>query len=655
MVLILGVLPFVSLWSIWLLCRATRATLPVGVVFALWLVWAGIGGRLLSITSLMGNVPAWMALEAIPIAVAIAVSRSSGSAMEQLRDQLRRAVPVARHPEVAVTLIGVMSLYALGLVANFVLPQTMDDSLTAYLARVGFWINEGSISHFETSPYNFPIVAYPALPTLSSLRWVVLTGTDRLAALDQWLAALACASLLFGLARRLKVSARVAVWMIGVWLTSSVVILQSQMVLNDLVALVFLLAAVWCGVEWFQQKTSLEGALAVLFILCAVGTKQTILFLGPSVLVSVLVGLVVSRKSQIVSATKSLLMSPYLWVCSVLGLWLAAPEYISNQLKYGHPLGPESSFIYFSDTSLTTAVRVDAIWNNLRAVVFAGAFGDVPTWVADAMPDLYAWVRRFYEIAGLEYAQEQGVGWFGLVLTGLAVLGLFAGAAVAWKRRTLVGWGLLAGNSILFAVLFLYTRPNFSEAFSRYMLIPVTLLSLTGALVIDAAVGAMSRGRRRVIMPLFLGLVVVLAMTQGAWSLVGNGTRPLAGPNKVWGRSDNETMLNSNGFLDRDSLQRLLGEFERCIPQNATVGAAIPNKFPLSRLFGPSYSRDVRFVFPPPPATVSAATLSNEGWSALILDDVYRSSLTFDESELVSESFGQYTLYRLKGLKPDCG
>ena len=63
------------------------------------------------------------------------------------------------------------ALYTLLLVASVLIPQSIDDVLTAYLARSGYWIHAGDLAPFEASAYNSVQTSYPVngqLPTVRS-------------------------------------------------------------------------------------------------------------------------------------------------------------------------------------------------------------------------------------------------------------------------------------------------------------------------------------------------------------------------------------------------------------------------------------------------------------------------------------------------------
>jgi 4-amino-4-deoxy-L-arabinose transferase-like glycosyltransferase len=633
----------------------------LGAGFILWISYTAVTGRILSGLGQLDQTALWLGIELLPVVVVVAFLRTDFLKACNSAPQMLLGVVVAIRSMVKtlwvlpILFAVVISYYAIGLYANMSLPQTMDDSLTAYLARAGFWVSSGSINFFETSSYNFPLVSYPALPTLSTVRWIVLTGTDHTAALDQWLATLISSSLVYAISKRVRLSSVVAMLVAVLWLLMPVTLLQSQMVLNDMIAMVAILTAILLSSHLFEEFRYSDCAVAFLGGLVAVGTKQTVLFMVPSAFLALALALWIFREKRIWNHFLEKQKVLYGSGLTLLGLFMSFPEYLFNQRRFGHPLGPSESFGYFADTSAGFEARVDAIGENARRVMLLGGLEDVPKTVAAKLPNLYSKVQQYYPQAGTELNRAVGVGWFGFSVTFLALVGLSSSLIVAWKRGKLFSYFLLTGGAILYAVLFMYTRPNFSEAFARYMLFPVTLLLIAGGFTIDAFLSlskarlAKSAGQAAVV------VLVCLAATQGAWSFFGNGIRPLVGARSAWNISDDEIFMLSNGFEDRGVVMPMLQQINQCLSDEDALGLAIPHKFPLSMLFGTSYKRSVTMLNPTAGTSIDAKFLESGDYAGIILHDDVKNSIAYDATGLWDKSYGRYTLLRVPTVKQNCG
>jgi hypothetical protein len=661
--LIFSIFPIVSLLA-FVLIASTRIQVTsgrLGAGFILWISYTAISGRALSAVGQLDQTPLWIGVELLPVLVVAALMREDLSKFWVNTQQVFSQAFVAAKSVVQTVwalpllILVVATYYAVGLYANLTLPQTMDDSLTAYLARAGFWISDGSMNFFETSSYNFPLVSYPALPTLSTVRWIVLTGTDQAAVLDQWIATLISATLVYAIAQRVRLSTGVSTTIALLWLLTPVTLLQSQMVLNDMVAMVAILTAILLTSHLFGEFRFADCSIAFLAGFVAVGTKQTVLFMAPSALIALAVSLWVFREKKIWSYFLAKKRLAYAAGLTLFGLFMSFPEYFFNQRRFGHPLGPSESFGYFADTSAGLGARIDAIGLNTRQLFAAGGFGDVPSSFVDRFPNFYLKVREYYPRAGTEFSRISGVGWFGFSVTFLVLVGLSLSFVVAWKRQKLLSYFLLIGGAALYAILFLYTRPNFSEAFSRYMLFPVTLFLIAGGFSFDGFL-SISKGRlAKTIGQALVALLVCLASVQGAWSFFGNGIRPLTGNNSAWSLSDDEILLLSNGFEDQGAFIPMLQQIKQCLEEEDALALSLPYKFPLSKFFGDSYQRSVTMLNASSGMSINAQYLESEGYAAIVLHDDVKNLVAYDATDLWDKSYGPYTLLRVPTVKPNCG
>jgi hypothetical protein len=661
--LVFSVFPVLSLLA-FILIASTRIQVTsgrFGAGFILWISYTSVSGRILSAAGQLDKELLWMGVELLPVFVVATFMRHD---LADYRNNARRwlsgALVTTRLTIRSIWVLPLLVLvvatyYSVGLYANLTLPQTMDDSLTAYLARAGFWISDGSMNFFETSSYNFPLVSYPALPTLSTVRWIVLTGTDYAAVLDQWLATLISATLVYAIARRVRLSYGTSATIALLWLLTPVTLLQSQMVLNDMVAMVAILTAILLTSHLFQEFRFADCSIAFLAGFVAVGTKQTVLFMAPSAFIALATSLWLFREKKIWFYFLEKKRVLYAAGLTLVGLFMSFPEYFFNQRRFGHPLGPSESFGYFADTSASFGARIQAIGLNTRQLFAAGGFGDVPSSYVERFPNFYEKIREYYPRAGTEFSRISGVGWFGFSVTFLVLIGLSFSFVVAWKQRKRLSYFFLISGASLYAILFLYTRPNFSEAFSRYMLFPITLFLIAGGFTVDAF-SSISRGRlAKSLSQAVVALLVCLASFQGAWSFFGNGIRPLAGSESAWSLSDDEILMLSNGFEDQGAFIPMLQQINQCLAEKDALAVSLPYKFPLSKFFGDSYKRSVTMLNVSSGMSINAQYLESEGYAAVILHDDVMNLVAYDATELWDKSYGPYTLLRVPSVKPNCG
>ena len=659
---ILFFLPLLSLASFIFLARYffKLSSASLGAGFVIWIAWTGLIGRALSLSNALDCRVFWVIGELLPLIAVIYISRkrTAGSWAKIRADVNSMYLSLRESSEkVWVTpalLVAVAVVYTVGLFANLMLPQNMDDSLTAYLARAGFWISNQSTEFFQTSNYNFPLVAYPALPTFSTLRWIVLTGGDHAASLDQWIATLISGTIVFSLARKAKATIEISLFVALVWLLMPVTLLQSQMVLYDAVALVAILTAVTAACDCITQFSRNNFLICMLAVFVAIGTKQTVIFMLPSAFIAIVVSCVASRKTLFIRAKLNSKSLRYCLIVVVIGLWIAVPEYLLNLKRFKHPLGPRESFGYFAVDSVGLIDRTQAIFTNSLRVLVAGLFGDVPPQVAEHLPGLFNFLRNSYSIAGTGASRAVGVGWYGSTVMLIVLFSLLTWVFLSVQRRFQLSLMLLVIGGVLYSFLFMYTRSNFSEAFSRYMWFPVTLFLIAGARGLDKLKSLKGKNRPKMLGQVVFGLLAAISIGQGSWSFLGNGVRPLIGEERVWSKSDGEIMYLAGGFGDSGAFVPMIEKIESCVDSTNPLGTYLPHKFPLSLLFGASYDRKVQMMNIPDGTIINLNYLTANNLSALIVDEAINTSVSFELEGLWSQSYGSYILMTLPSTKLGC-
>lgn len=559
-----------------------------------WSVVISLEARALSLGGLLGSRLAWVLADLVVLVVAREIWRRRGRpavlppvSIEAIQDTfasgwLRGALLGAS------ALVGV--LYAVLLVATVLIPQNLDDVLTAYLARIGYWIQRGDLGSYAASAYNSVQVSYPRNAQFPLLRSIVLLGNDRLVGIEQWAAALLGVVAIFGLARAIG-ARRDAAWFCGlVWALVPTVAVQAGIALTDLVSVNLLLLTLMFGLVGWQSQRRAHLALATISFAMFVGTKQIATFVAPGLAVLLLYALVRGRGLRRRWITWMAASVP---VMVVLGLL----DYLQNQIYYGNPLGDPDSFELFA-VKATTAQRVAALSSNLRRAALDSALADLPAWIAGRLPGIGR-VRVYDAVIGTGGYLDGSQAWAGLFVTAILAVGMLLALYQLVRYRRFAVLAVLV-PAVLYVLMFFWTRTNYSAAFSRYLLVPEALC-LPAAAVGLSGVRVEWRAGHRVLSA--LSVVVVMGVgTQALHAGLRSGHRPLYGPQAVWSQDRIELLGRSTGFGSRFQLMRAFDYIDRCYPDTDRIGLLVPSKFPQSLLFGPAYDRHVsQFSVPFPP------------------------------------------------------
>ena len=616
-----------------------RVVLWVLTVALLWYLYIVVAARLLSLLDLLGTRTAWLAADLLFFAVAVIVWRRAGSPSAlpsippgAVSDML--GAPWLRPATIRLAVV-VTAIYAVLLVATLAIPQSLDDVLTAYMARIGYWIENGNLSQFPTSTYNSVQVSYPANPQLPILRSIVLSGGSRFVGLEQWAASLLGAVGVFGLSRALGAK-RVAAYLCGgSWLLIPAVAHEAGIALTDLVTVWLILSTLLFGyLGWIEHCWSLLVLSSVALGL-ALGTKQTLLFLAPGLAVLCLAILVLDRRRWSDWVTWMALSIPII-------LLVGSVDYIRNWGYFGHPLGEPDSFELFA-VDATPGKRLAAVSANLKRSFVNAFFGDLNPGIADHMRGVWR-LREIDPAIGLGWYLERGQPWMGFFVASTVLVGtLLALTQLVRRRHWCLFIPLLPAMS--FTVLILWTRINYSGAFSRYLLVPAALL------LVMAAVGLSALRVRSGVMRAFGGftaVVVVVGMTlQVGYTLANSGVRPLLGHGNAWSKQSIELIELSPGYSNLAEIGASLRYFETCFGDVSRLGIMVPSKFPQAALFGQDFRRTVVQFSAPFPTDLDAQFFETHRIPVMFIETALLPSMVLDQEQLRLVLFGSLGLVSL--------
>jgi 4-amino-4-deoxy-L-arabinose transferase-like glycosyltransferase len=616
--------------SLWVLATALFCYLHVVVV-----------GRLLSLVNQLGTSWAWLAGDLVLLLLAVGVWRCRDRPPVGPSVSKAQVLAVFRGRLAAIgvglLLLSVAVLYAVLFVASVSIAQNVDDAVTAYLARAGYWIQHGNLSPFETSVYNSVQVSYPVNAQLLTVRSIVLAGSGRFVGIEQWFAALVCGVGVYGLSRVLGASARLALIVGSCLILAPVVVVQAGIALTDLITTSTILIATTFGVEGWTAQSKRHLVLSALATGVAVGTKQTVLFIGPAVVLILLLVLATSWHRR-----RVWLM--WIGVTAVVMVPLGLVDFVQNWRYFGHPLGDPEAFELFAIDAGQSA-RASAAFRNGRSVLIDSIFADVPPGWLEQVPEFSRMSRYEPRVASGGYFVQFGAAWLGIVASTVLIVG--AVLAIARMRRKDMRPSLvILALGVTYALTMLIVRPNYSAAFSRYMLISQALLLAVAAVGLSSIPLARSGRDRRVGFGLAL-CVLAASVGQAARAALTIPSRPLIGEQSTWGWNASQMLRVTRGFLNREDLADLSDYVERCVSDDGRLVLMVPTKFPQSVLFGPSYHRDV-VQLRPPYDEVDAEFIAERAADVVIVDRSGESHVQI-EPALREVRFGRYAVV----LSPD--
>lgn len=238
-----------------------------------------------------------------------------------LRPVLASCRDAARDPLVAI--LGAAVLGGLAYAAALIVGTAPNDydALWYHLARAAFWKQQHAIAYVPGAN-DARLNGFPPNAEIADSFTMILGRTERFVGFVQLSALVAATIAIGGIARRIGLSVRQALFGALLFATLPVVILQSATALNDLVFAAFLVCSAYFLFTW----TRLSLALAALALGLAIGTKITAVLGLP--LLAVLGVVLYPRRRW-----------PALLLVGACGVALGSYWYLFNLAETGRPGG----------------------------------------------------------------------------------------------------------------------------------------------------------------------------------------------------------------------------------------------------------------------------------------------------------------------------
>jgi hypothetical protein len=589
-----------------------------------WLVAASLAlspWRVLTTGSLLAALAAGLAL------ALAAWLRSGRPSPQAFRPSIVRVRDSLRSPTVLILAVAVGLGTAYIAALAFLTPANDWDALTYHLARAAFWKQEHGVVLIENTA-DSRLNVNPPNAEIGQLATMLLSGTDRYAALPQLLAYAALALSVAGLARRIGLSTEEAMFAALAFATLPVVALQATGALNDLVVASFLVSGV------FYALGSGRGSLALvaLAVALAVGVKFSGLVALPTLVVVVAIASPVRRWAALALA-------------GVTGVAAGSVWYIVNAIETGELDGGASEetdqraeasaagtvtrglrlalsfvdmpgaarpawavFVVAAVTIAIVAAAAALARRPRRQAVGALVVAAIVASVATA-PLVWGLGERFVYRVGLALDQRDLLvtlswelntkadptrAWYG-PLAPVLLLAATALVVVAWRRGTLpyAALAFVSAPWLLLGTLALLL--NWDPWRGRFLVFGVALAAATWGLLLRRPIlGNAAAGIGAI------ALFLTLANYEGKWS--GLFFEPTIWGNPRW---EAQTRLSGPRHVHRF--------VEENVPADARIGVALTGNDHLHPYFGQSLSRNVSLVSGPdadPPADVEWLVLA---------------------------------------------
>ena len=520
---------------------------------------------------------------------------------EDWKDELRLKKITAfikNWPDLTILGIGVIAAFALAAILIIVVPPNNNDSMSAHLARVGYWLQHGSFFPWPTA--RVIQVYYPVNAQLQMLWTVLFTRADKLVGFVQWAAALASGIGVFGMARLLGWKRAQSAFAALVFLTFPLMLLQSTTTQNDLVTTGLYVLAVYFLLLGIQKKQRSMLILSAISLGLGLGSKQIFYFLLPGL--GILVLLVWKRYG------KQAFGNLAFWAACCVTAYAVFAAYINviNWQTFGGFFGPAEAVEQSTGSSGSDAAN-NLLYNVPRLLYQALDTSGLPdpldgyahkvkariaAWFFDAIGlpiegNQYAFGKHVFSLATKNENQEDDA-WYGplcaLLLFPAMIYQLIKGIRTKeWMRVGLVL------NGVIFLLCVVGLRPGWGwdPYQGRYF---AAVIAINAPLMAD---WVSAHNRRR----LFRWLAVSLALTVTVVTMSYNPAKPLAGEAtkrvNIWS-ADRLTLQT----LQNHRYQDMIVMINDAVPADATLGIYHQGYMWEYPLFGEHFTRRLIPIYP---------------------------------------------------------
>jgi hypothetical protein len=212
-------------------------------------------------------------------------------------------------------------------------PSNSVDSLAYHIARIGFWIQNQSLFHYETS--SIRQLVFPINSEILILWSMVFLKRDYLAQMPEYLSYIGCLIILFGFMSYIKISTRRILWAIFILASLPSIILESMSSQTNLIIAFLLLSSLYLFIYGVKERHKISMIFSAIAYSIALGTKSTaFLFLPVFALIFILIS-INERKRDFYKPI--LIFSASIIPAFII---LASFNFILNFIDYGSPFSP---------------------------------------------------------------------------------------------------------------------------------------------------------------------------------------------------------------------------------------------------------------------------------------------------------------------------
>jgi 4-amino-4-deoxy-L-arabinose transferase-like glycosyltransferase len=560
-------------------------------------------------------------------------------------------------------------------------PPNNSDSMHTHLARVMYWLQQGSFEQLTSSSIYAKI--YPFNAQLNILWTILFSKSDNYVGFIQFFAAIICAVSIYGISRLLDGSIKNSIITSMIFLTFPIIIFQATTTQFDLVVTALFISSLFFFFDHYKRTNKFSIFFSGLSLGLAFGTKQTVFMVASALLIIVIIIIIKDK-------TSATWLLQWAAVGTMSFIILGSFPYFNNIYHFNNPFGPSEhvtgdsfgshsvfdkfrynsprlfyQFISFDSLPTKFALRGNEIKNSIFQYIDFELDLELESLIAVKDPN-----KIFSLDSSPKWNEDES--WFGLASVILLIPALIIGLFYGIFRKEIISLSLVL-LSLSFFVFEILLRPGWDPYQGRYFILSIAIITPLGIKLIND----------KIISKIFTFLLGTIAIISMATAVFSNELKPIlgvktieliyenleenqnpdsnyqetyykilySGLNKIW---TNLPFIKSIKLYDEIQLRSLsslnlheniVREVERIVPSDGRMGVMLGGGSYDYVFFGPKLER-VLININPIGLLENREWVNNQKISHLLIYDYQRISIIPEFAILIShiDGWGLYSI-----------
>lgn len=430
------------------------------------------------------------------------------------------------------------------------IPPNNADSMHTHLARVMYWLQQGSLKHINS--YSVFAQIYPFDAQLPILWTILLTQTDKFVGFIQFFAGITTATAIYAICRLMNGTVKNSLLIGLLFLTFPLIVFESTSTQFDLVVTAFFTISIFFFFRFYNTNKVINLLFSGLALGLSIGTKETIFMMFPGYLFMAL---------WMFNRNKKVWKKIFLWVTFTIASFLimGSYPYFNNFIQFKNPFGPTEHVMQDSQGRFNISEKFRFV--PARFIYQFISFDALPVQMAEKGSEYKNYLFGFLDLKlnlqmeSLRAVKEEeepflfstrptyneNQSWFGFASVLLLTPALFFGIIKGVREKNFVSLSLVI-YTIGFFFIEIILRPGWDPYQGRYF-----ILSTAAAMPLCIYLFT-----EKIPSKIYITVTCLIALLTMITAVLSNEQKPILGRMVVENRfKELEYTISQGNFIDK--------------------------------------------------------------------------------------------------------